>query len=456
MTFTATTTASDNTLGKYLKILSMNGVYGQLSENAAVWANIMKKKKGAAEGRERRFLLRQTYGMAASQFLGQVGAVSYPTSHRASITEGTALYKDFGLTIEMERNLIARAVSDMSRYGEPLAEEMKCKTIGMARMLSAAVYQDGSGRIGEVSAATAPAVVGGQMVVTLATLKTSIGHVGWFDYGDKVKSYDSAGAAQVPSLSSGTHSYWTVEAIDRVNDKVTLKSWSSADLALTVTAANQVGSGDFFCRSGITANDWASQSTNDYGNICEAFVGFESLFQDDSRKVHGITLSGATKGTRKDALNQPIDSVHFQNLLSLMKVAVGEGAYKWKNALMAPEVLDALVESRETDRRFTTVSDNTRGVEGGLGYQHGKDKILFESDEYCPKTRIYVLPDSSDVIQFYGSTFDWVRPEGGSKFQLRPDTSGGHYRQIRAYMEGSGLLLCMHPQACGVLTGFTY
>ena len=117
--------------------------------------------------------------MAASQFVGQVGAVSYPSAQRASITEGTALYKDFALTIEVERTLIAKALSDMARYGQPLAEEMKCKTIAMARMLSSAVYQDGTGRIGEFGSS---AISGSNIVITLATANTSVGHVGWFDH----------------------------------------------------------------------------------------------------------------------------------------------------------------------------------------------------------------------------------------------------------------------------------
>lgn len=449
MTFAAVSAVGDNTLGKYLKIVSQNGVYGQLSENSAVWRNILKRKKSAAEGRERRFLLRSAFGSASAQFVGVSGDVLYPSAHKATIQEGTALYKDFALTIEVERTLVAKALSDMSRYGAPLAEEMKCKTIAMARMLSAAVYQDGTGRIGEISSV---AITSNNTVITLATANTSVGHIGWFDYGDKVKVYSSAGVAQVPTTSAGTPVYGVITNVDRVNDKVTLAWYDATDVLLVASAANQLSAGDFICRYGITANDWAAISTNDYGTISEAFVGFESLFQDDSRKVHGITLTNAVKGTRYDASNNPIDSQHFQALCSLMKVAVGEGAYKWQDAIMAPEVMDALVESRETDRRFTSLADNTRGV-NGLGYQHGKDKILFQADEFCPKKRIYIVPNG-DVIQFYGSDFEFVRPEGGDKFMLKP-AAGGHYRTVRAYMEGSGLILCVHPQACGVLHNFT-
>ncbi len=451
MSYAAVSKVGDNTLGNFLKIVSQNGVYSQLSEQSAMWANVLKRKKGPSEGRELRYLVRSTYGMAAAQFVGVSGAVAYPSAQQASISEGTAYYKDFALTVEVERTLIAKALSDMSRYGEPLAEELKAKTIGMARMLSAAAYQDGSGRIAEVSTATN---VGATLVIVCKTGTDDIGHIGWIEYGDKLKCVSTAGAAQVPTLSSGTHAYFVVTSIDRDNDTFTVTSYDANDALLTISAANQVGAGDFFIRYGITANDYASISTNDYGTYSEAFVGLHSLAEDDGRKVNGLTLSGAIKGTRYSAGNNPIDSTHFQGCLSKVKVAVGEGAYSYKDALMAPEVLDALVESRETDRRFTTLADNTRGV-NGLGYQHGKDKIIFASDEYCPKKRIYVLP-AGDVLQFRGSDFEFVRPDGGQKFFLRPTSSGGHYRSVRAYMEGSGLLLCVHPQAIGVIDNFTY
>lgn len=451
MTFSAVNTVGDNTIGKYLKIVSQNGVYSQLSEQSVMWKNILKKKKGPAEGRELRYLLRSAYGMAAAQFVGVNGAVRFPGAHKATLVEGTAHYKDFALTIEVESTLIQKALSDMSRYGEPLAEEIKCKTIAMARMLSAAVYQDGTGRIGEVSSAAVVNTT--QLEITLKSGTDDIGHIGWLEFGDKVKVYSTAGTAQSPTVASGTHNYFLVASVDRINNKVVLDSYSSADVLLDVDAANEISAGDFIVRFGITANDYANISTNDYGLVSEAFVGLHSLTEDDGRKVNGVTLSGAIKGTRQSAGGNPIDSQHFQQCLSLVKVAVGEGAYKWKNAIMAPEVLDALVESRETDRRFMSIQDNKRGV-SSLGYVHGKDTVMFETDEYCPKKRIYIVPEG-DVLQFRGADFEFVRPEGGNKFFLRP-YDGGHYRQVRAYMAGAGLILCVHPQAIGVIDNFTF
>ncbi len=120
--------------------------------------------------------------------------------------------------------------------------------------------------------------------------------------------------------------------------------------------------------------------------------------------------------------------------------------------MMSWETMDALVESRETDRRFNNIQDNKRGV-AALGYTHGRDTLMFESDEFCPKQKIYVLP-AGDVLQFHGSDFEFVQPEGGQKFHLKSNGSG-YDRSIQAFMEGDGAMIAVHPGAIGVIENFT-
>jgi len=448
----AVSTVGSNALGLYLKIVSQNGVYSQLSENCAGWKNILKRKKSPGEGRERRYLLRSAFGSAAAAFVGVNGDVAYPNAHKATLAEALAYYKDFALTVEVERAVLARALGDMGKYGEPLAEEIKCKTIAMSRMLSAALYQDGTGVIGYISTVV---IASGKLTIVLDTADSTNdrSHIGWFEYGDKIKFANTAGTAK--DINTATHSYYAITAVDRENDTVTVASYTSAGVLVTIGSGDidTLAAGNVIYRSGSTPIDLtAISSTTEYGTLTSAFVGFPTLFAADNRKIHNINMTGPIKGTQKDVGGLALDSQHFQQLVSLQKVAVGEGTYKWNSATMAPEVLDALVESRETDRRFTSIQDNKKGV-AALGYVHGKDTLMFETDEFTPKKRSYVIP-GGDVLQFFGSEFDWVRPEGGSKFFLKP-SDGGHYRTVRAYMEGSGLLTCVHPQACGVLKNFT-
>jgi hypothetical protein len=447
MTYAAQTNLSDLQLGEYLKIVSKGGVYNNLSEDSSIWELIKKMKKGAAEGRELRYLLRTAYGAAAANFVAVSGG-AYPDAQQATIDEATAIFKDYALTLEVQRTLIEKAISDFSRYGEPLAEEIRSKTISLSRQLSAALYGDGTGILAQ-SADT------GSFTATAVTFNVSSsssakGFIGFVELGDKVLVKNNDGTAANPTCTS--FSYYVVSDKDRTAGTITLAPKTSAGAAITDVSASGITAGDYLIKSSSAAQDWAAVSTNDYNTMSYYFPGLESLAAADGRKVNGITMSGAVKGTHRDVSGQPLDSSDFQKLMSQIKLAVGANRYKYTKAMMAWESLDALVESRETDRRFQSIKDTDKGVES-LGYVHGKDRVVFEADEFCPMQRIWVLPQG-DAVQFYGEDFKFVEAQAGQKFMLKPNSSG-HDRAVRAYMEGSGTLVCVHPAAVGVIKNFT-
>ena len=442
---------SDLTLGNYLKIVSKGAVYNNLSEDSPIWDMISKKKKGPAEGRQLRLLLRSAYGAAAAGFVPVSGG-AYPNAAQATVNELQAEYKDFALTVEVERTLIAKAMSDFSRYGEPLAEELRAKSIALSRQLSRAAYADGTGVLGTISSVAAGGT--NDAVITLNTANTARGSVGWFEQGDKVQVYENTGVtAQTINSPAVTPDYWVVQSKSRDDNTVTLRPFDSSNVQISYATAGSIGSADLIYRTQQTVRaDLSSTVTADYNTLSEDFAGLETLSQNDNRKIHAVNLTGSLGGTRKDADGNPIDSQHFQQLMSQVMIAVGQGRYKYSRAMMAWETLDALIESRETDVRFTSMKDNKRGVES-LGYQHGKNSVMFDADEFCRKDRIFVLPEA-DVLQFHGSDFEFVKPEGGAKFFLKPNSTG-HDRAIRTYMEGSGVLVSVHSPAIGTIENFT-
>lgn len=433
---------SDLTLANYLKIVSKGAVYNNLSEDSEIWNFIKKKKKGKDEGRYMHYLLKNGYGAAAVGFVSLSG--DYPTAAKSSTVEGKAEYKDFALTVEAERAVIARALSDMSRYGEPFAQEMRDKTIALARILSAAVYQDGTGVLGEVAShTTSSGAANDQITVTLKVTNAARGHIGWFESFDRVQFHLSNGTQDAQG-----NTQWTIVDRNRALNQVTLK----AVAAHTAVTANSLDNDYIYRAQQPTKPDLTA--ITDYGIASEAFVGLDSLSRKDGRTVNGIVLSGPLGGTRLDANGQPIDSQTFQQLMSQIMVNVGQGRYKYDAAMMAWESLDALVESRETDRRFQSIQDNKRGV-ASLGYQHGSNSIIFKADEFCPKSKIYLIPNA-DVLQFYGSDFEVVKPDGGKGIMLKTGSAAGTYaRSIQLFMEGTGCLISVHSPAIGVIENFT-
>lgn len=450
MTTSAVTNLGGLDIGKYLKIISKGGVYNNLPEDSAMWENILKKKKGTDEGRELRYLLRSAYGASAANFMA-IGGGAFPNAQKSSLNEGTAQYKDFALTIEVQRDVIARAISDFSRYGEPIAEEIRAKTITLSRQLSAAVYADGTGVLAQ---ATGAGTIGsGRITLPIGATSTSRGFIGWLELGDRVVVATLAGVQTDPTVSSGTFAWYSVYDKDRTAGTVVLEAQNSSGTALTVTATNILNTMVIY-KYGSQINDLSSVSTSDdYNSLSYYYPGLQSLAASDNRKVNGINMTGAVKGTKRDVGGNPIDSSDFQKLMSQVKLNVGANRYKYTRAMMAWETLDALVESRETDRRFVTIKDNKRGVEGGLAYVHGKDTLAFEADEFCPTQAIWCVPEG-DVLQFWGADFEFVEPQAGQKFFLKPNSSG-HDNTIRSYMMGHGTLTCVHPAAVGLITNFT-
>jgi hypothetical protein len=444
---------SDLSLGSILKIVSKNGVANNLSEDSAIWQNILKQHvEGDSKGRELRYLIRTAYGSGAGGFLSPDNG-AYKSGSQSTISEGTAQWKDYGTTIEVEETLVQKAARDFDSYGRPLVDELDLKVIALSRTLSAAAYADGTGVIAQ--ALDAGSVSSAKTVFNIDPATGARGFVGWLEEGDIVMSVNADGTDAHPTLSSGTFSHYTIDSVDRDNDTVTLQARNTAGTALDITATG-ITAGDYLVRgkTADTFQDLSSIGSTDYNTLSHAFTGLDSLSENDSRVVNGITLSGNAGGTRQDESGNPIDSQAFQKLMSKLMRRAGKGRYKYDQALMAFETYDSLIESRETDRRFMSVQDDKRGAPG-MAYVHMRNNVMFDPDEFCHKKRIYCIPDKG-VLQFHGTDFDFVQPNGADKFHLRPTgTSAGYDRVVQAFMTGSGALITTHAAGIGCIENFT-
>lgn len=402
-----------------------------------------------------RFWFQTAYGVAATQVMPIASPGAYPTGQKSEGGEKEAFYKELATTVELEYNLWNMARKSPSKYAEPLANEIEAKSIGQKRVMCLQLYGDGTGVIGKVSSQSVTSDVG---AVVLATADTDRGFIGWCMEGDLLQARDNDNtAAGTPSVT-GTFSYFKVYDVDRVNNTVYLKAYNSSGTALAMTDTGLVA-GDYLYRNGQSTLIDDTSITGDYNLLTENMAGLESLTAADGRNVHSITMSGSSKGTRYTCGGNPLDASYLQKGLSLVKVRAGEGKYSWKQMLMAPEALDALVEAKEVDRRFTVIDDVKRGGKG-FGYVHGNDTLMAVTSEFCPKNRIYCIPESKNgkkVLEAHITDFEAVRPAGeGSQFMMRPSAStANHDRFIRAYLEAKGVLVCNHPAAILVVHNFT-
>jgi hypothetical protein len=455
--FMAISQIENQNLGKFLQIVFSDGVRNQISEEIADWEYIAKNRQGDPNGRELRFFFQKAFGPSAIQWSGINPAGSFPSAQQVTVSEQVALYKEINATVEIEYNLWDRARMSPAKYAEPLAIEIQSKATASKRRMSIDLYGSGTGIVGTVASAAASS---GNLLLTLSSANAAEGSIGGFEFGDKVNVYANDGSTlRLAGVVSGTPAYLKVEAKNRLTGVVTLSVWSSADVQLSCNGAGTIVSTDVVYRTGQpTRVSTASAITADYNTITEVMAGLESLAANDGRVVHGITMSGATGGTRYDCGNTAIDSSHLQRAMSLVKAIVGQGKYSWKMANMAPETLDSFIESRETDRRFMSITDNKRGLSKFV-YVHGTDNIEMNQSEFCPKKRMYILPEAKSnkdkVMELWGSDFHAVRPGGqGSEFFLKPASGGGHDRFIRSYLAGIFTLVAKHPAAIVTLENF--
>ena len=453
---------SDQALGKFLQISFSNGVNNQLAEAYRSWEFIQKCRVGDPNGREHRFFFQTSYGPSAIQWSAISPAGSYPSAQQATVAEKTALFKEISATIELEYNLWNRAKKSPAKYAEPLAIEINSKAMAAKRRLSADLFGDGTGVLGsvaDVSESVDYGTDGEAVVCTLDSLNASRGGPQFFEFGDKVQWYDVDGTEHKLADGGTSSEYGIVIGKSRANNTVTIAFYDTDDNLLEIDGIGTVTDTDLLYREPqVTKYDLSAAVTLDYNGLTEVMAGLESLTANDGRAVHGITMSGASAGGQYSAGGNPLDVSHIQASMSQTKTTVGEGRYSYRGMLMAPEANDALVESREVDRRFQMVDDAKRGIKV-FAYVHGNDTLEVITDEFCPKKRIYMLPEAKNgqkVLEYHGSDFEAVKAGGvGSEFFLKPSSSGGHERFIRSYLEGIACLICKHPASINVITNFT-
>lgn len=440
--------------GDILQIVFNDGIRNQISEDYRDWENIKRKRVGSNDAREIRFLFQKSYGVSAVQFQspGQTNR-PFPKAQQASSQEFTAVLKEIDTTIELEYNLWKRAMRNPSaRYIEPLKLEIDSKRKAAERVLSRALYGNGTGVIATVASSDEATIATGRVSVTLDT--AGEGFVGWLGLGDILFAY-SPDAASDRNTTAGIYGLQVLD-VQRDQNKATLGLTDLDGQPVTSVTTLALAAGDVLYRSADPID--LTSPIADYNTVSNVFAGLESLTANDGRTVHGIAMEGACKGSRVDAEGNPLDVIFIERALNVAKLAAGEGSYRYNQMCMSPDAHARLVNDRETSRRFVTVQDTTRGGEH-FAYMHRGDTVKTEVSEFIPDNRIYMIPEdkasSEKVCELHGSDFETVRSEGGADFLLKPGANGGYTNMVTSFMQSTVVLIAKQPNAIAVVENFT-
>ena len=451
-------------LGKFLQIAYSEGVRSQISEDYRDWEMIKQVREGDPDGRQLNFLFQTAFGPAAIQYSAPGSAGEFPDEHQVTTSEHTAIYKELDATIGIEYSLWNRARKAPAKYAEPLAIEIQSKAIASKRRMAADLYGDGTGVVAQcASSGTVATVDGSDVKFQLDGADDARGHLGFCEFGDIYVIRQEDGSATSLDTNLATEPvYWKVMKKDRKNNTVTLRGLDSSFGELSVASISVDADADsVFFRykqpTGGTAALDLTAAVADYGTVTEVVAGLESLISSDGRTIHGITMEGANSATTEDCEGNPLDVTFIQSVMDQAKINVGRSIYTWKKMCMAPEAHAVFIESRETDRRFNSREDAARGIRV-FGFQHEDDFLESYTTEYCPKKRLYLLPEAKSgkkVLEYHGTDFEPVRIGNMPEFHLRPGSNNNHQRRIVTYMEALGALICKHPAACARLNNFT-
>lgn len=453
--------SSNIALGKILQIAFSNGLRTQISEDFRDFEYIKRAKVSDTEARSLRFMFQNSLNPSSIQSRNPgVSNRAFPRGFQPTIQENEAFFKELNATIEIEYNLYSRAKKSPEKYAEPLAAILSSTMSSAKRHYAKVLWLDGTGVLGTVASAAVTSPASNELTFSLQTSDTARGHVGSFEFGDILVLRTVANGTSALDTSLATEpAYWKVTRKSRQNAQVGLQGLDSSFApvaSITAVSVQPAATDVFYKYDQQVIADLTALSGVDYGTATSEIVGMETLAANDGRLVHGITMSGVTGGSEYDAGAAALDVTHIQKAMDQVKINVGQDRYRWKQLVMAHEGHSALIDSRETDRRFISVDDNKRGVKY-FAYQHGNDTLECVSSEFVQPKRIYAMPEQKGgekVLEMHGSDFETVKGEDMNDFHLK--VSGGtHVNNMVSYMQSVAVLICKHPAAIMRIRNFT-
>lgn len=459
-------------LGSFLQIIYSKGIYHQTSRDFSDWEMIKMNNIKVAPGRQYDFQLSTSLAPASTQRRnpGQSDR-RFPRGFKIAHEEYTAKFKEIQTTIEVSGHLLARAAETPQKYAEVWATQAELSLDGTRRIMASELYRDGTGALGHVGSV---ASANGSTVRRLITLAANdrdkdsatygLSYAGWFELNDIIlPKTRAAGTSALDITATGiVGTYLKVVSID-VNANTVLVEVLDADFApISATAPGLAETADPAATEVLyrfdqqVFPDFTAIASADFGDVSSTVVGLESLAAADGRIVHGMTLEGALAGSRVDAGGQSIDVRFLEQVLNNGKRKVGPSRYDFKKMMTSYQTRSALVESKETDRRFVSVQDNSRGS-AKFNFVHGDSNIELATSEYVPEDALWILPEmratGDKPLEYVGDEMKVAKYGNMADFHLKV-VDGQLADTVQQFMRGVNLLICKHPAAILSVTNF--
>ncbi len=451
----AATPFGSGKLDKLLDIIFTKQCTYIANRDAAEWDMIKKVKASDPIARSTRFRLIEGLGFAAAAAGRDTGAqYNYPRARLSDVREYEANYKTKTTTVGITWDLWNQAkLAKDKKALEPLLVETESKATANTRIISAEFWTDGTGVRGTVLSVNQAAIATGSITVTLEDLDATRGHANLFEYTDVLVAKTVTGTAQTTPSGAGAASLYgyQVTAVDYVNQTVTFDLVDENLVVITnITNTNLAATNVFYRVDGqqsfpdLTNN----ASIGDYGLATQIMPGMETLAADDGRTVFGMTMSGIRAGTQVDAGGDPFDALMIDEVLAVGANRVGASRFKYAQMVMDDFTHRQLIDSRETDRYFTSAEDNTRGT-SYFAYKWRDQKVRAVISQYV-RRRVWLLPELTSkekVLEYHGTDWQPVDIDGVTAFLQPGSVVGTQSNQRNSYKTQKGILINRVPAA---------
>jgi hypothetical protein len=448
-------------MGKLLDILFTRGVRDQLPKNFAEFDLVKTLRVPANTEREIRHKIQTGRGPARVQAASPgVANANFPAAQAAVIQEITTKMKQYEATTAISAELFERLRGTSAKAADELGLEMDATMTDIKRRLAIDFYGDGSGVVVRLNGGGVETKDGSNVqYVTCTAQKQGVvatfkspGSITFLEIGDLLLGTAGAGS-EITNV--GTNFYaWEVVSVDIEAGTFVVKPVTATGALVADCTDSNLDDGVCLVRVGDDGKMAAVNSVADWAVASNYMLGLESLTADDGRTVAGIAMSGVFAGSRYNANGGLIDVSMFQKAVSKAKRRVGASGHKWDSGLMSYASFDALVDSREADRRFVSLDDTVRGGKK-FAYQHGNDAIEFKVSEFCPENRIYILPTGGKEGKALGLHLrdaEHVKGPNGEPWHLNVNSSG-FIKQFIAFHMMFAQMVVYQPAACAVIEG---
>ena len=394
--------------------------YEKLSENVYNSANVLLGRVKKSYN----FTGKQLIIAIPQSFAGGVGSGNLPSANKALYSDAKITAKKMYAVVEVDRETIKASLSDEGAFVRATKEVVKKGVESFMRNLSRALFNDGSGKLGDIDSTSA---AGGS-----ATLKIS-------DASFKESNFEERDLVDIEEKDAGNNlsmkaTQLEILAVDETAKTITLSA------TVTPTAGSDLV---------------AVYMQKSKGNDPDGLKGV--LQQSNREQIDGVNASFGIKHGRKwEAVVEPAAQAAIStDMLNKVMLKIKKKSGKTPNLIVCSfKQYEKILNLLEDQKRYTV---QTRA---GLKSQSGAD-ISFSGVEFMSvdgpvgifperfveEDTIYLLNDSH-IHLYHRPDFGWF-DDDGTVF-LRKAESDAYEARYGGYLE-----CYINPCFHGVITGLS-